>query len=104
MTWAPLRWLGNMSYSYYLIHGLVVRIAMVLLGRMLPFGMSDALFWGLMLVLYIATLLVSSLLFIVVEKPISLQPAGITVSRLQPFFHLHRQKQDATIFESDTKP
>lgn len=74
MTWAPLRWLGNMSYSYYLIHGFVVRICMVVFARALPQGMPDWVFWALMPVLYLATLLVSSLLFVMVEKPISLRP------------------------------
>ena len=45
MTWAPLRWLGNMSYSYYLVHGFVVRISMIILGRALPSGMPDWMFW-----------------------------------------------------------
>ena len=76
MVWAPLRWLGNMSYSYYLVHGFVVRIAMVLLARLLPHGMEDWVFWALMPVLYAATLAASALLFILVEKPISLQPSA----------------------------
>jgi hypothetical protein len=33
---APLRWLGNMSYSYYLVHGFVVRVAMVILAQGCP--------------------------------------------------------------------
>lgn len=74
MTLTPLRWLGNMSYSYYLLHGFVVRIAMVLLGRVLPEGMPGWLFWGLIPILFGLTVLASSLLFIFVEKPISLRP------------------------------
>jgi peptidoglycan/LPS O-acetylase OafA/YrhL len=76
MTVAPLRWLGNMSYSYYLVHGFVVRIVMVALARVLPHGMPDWVFWGFMPVLYAATLLASALLFIAVEKPVSLQPGA----------------------------
>jgi len=82
MTWAPLRWLGNMSYSYYLVHGFVVRIAMVVLGRVLPSGMPDWVFWGFMPILYLATLAASALLFVLVEKPISLRPAETKVNRL----------------------
>ena len=82
MTWAPLRWLGNMSYSYYLIHGFVVRIAMVMLARVLPFGMPDWIFWGFMPILYFVTLLSSSLLFVLVEKPISLRPTKANANRL----------------------
>ncbi len=77
MTWAPLRWLGNMSYSYYLLHGFVVRIAMVMLARLLPNGMSDWMFWVAMLGLYVATLAASAVLFLWVERPLSLQPARL---------------------------
>jgi exopolysaccharide production protein ExoZ len=84
MTWAPLRWLGNMSYSYYLIHGFVVRIGMVVLARLLPLGMQDWVFWVLMPILYVATLVTSSLLFILVEKPISLRPAATKVPKVVP--------------------
>ena len=73
MTWTPLRWLGNMSYSYYLVHGIVVRIACVLLARVLPAGMTGASFWLLGLALYGATLLAGAVLFILVEKPLSLR-------------------------------
>ncbi len=83
MTTAPLRWLGNMSYSYYLVHGFVVRIVMVLLARLLPGGMPDWLFWGAMPLLYVASLLVASVLFIVVEKPLSLQPSPAILAGMQ---------------------
>jgi exopolysaccharide production protein ExoZ len=76
MTITPVRWLGNMSYSYYLLHGFVVRIAMVMIAHALPFGLADWMFWALMPVLYVATLLASSVLFIVVEKPVSLRPVA----------------------------
>jgi exopolysaccharide production protein ExoZ len=79
MTIAPLRWLGNMSYSYYLMHGIITRIIMVPLMRMLPLGMPDWLFWALLPVVYVATLVASSLLFVLVEKPISLRPPVKTI-------------------------
>jgi exopolysaccharide production protein ExoZ len=84
MTVAPLRWLGNMSYSYYLIHGFVVRISMVILARALPIGMPDYLFWAFMPILYLATLMASSLLFVLVEKPLSLRPGVATVLKVRP--------------------
>ena len=104
MTLAPLRWLGNMSYSYYLVHGFVVRIAMVMLAQVLPLGMPDWVFWGFMPVLYVATLLASSLLFVIVEKPISLQPAATTISNLQSRFRLSRRTQITTVSEPGTGP
>jgi peptidoglycan/LPS O-acetylase OafA/YrhL len=84
MRWTPLRWLGNMSYSYYLLHGFVIRIGMVLLGRSLSGALPEALFWALMPLAYAATLLVSAALFVWVEKPFSLDTAPANTSRLAP--------------------
>ncbi len=74
MTWAPLRWLGNMSYSYYLSHGLLVRACFLALGRVLPDGMPAWAFWAVLPPLFAATLVAGAALFIVVEKPLSLRP------------------------------
>jgi exopolysaccharide production protein ExoZ len=82
MTWSPLRWLGNMSYSYYLVHGFVVRIFMGMLARVLPTGLPDSMFWALMPTLYLATLLVSSMVFVMIEKPISLRPVAANNRKL----------------------
>ena len=82
MAWTPLRWLGNMSYSYYLVHGFVVRAAMVVIGKVLHGPMPAVLFWVLIPALYVATLAVSSLLFVLVEKPFSLRP---TLSRAMAY-------------------
>ncbi|MDE2399060.1 MAG: acyltransferase [Burkholderiales bacterium] len=75
LAWTPLRWLGNMSYSYYLAHSL---------GLKLAFGVGAALLpparWGtaggmLMLPLSFAVSLVPSLLlYLAVERPLSLVP------------------------------
>lgn len=73
MVWTPLRWLGNMSYSYYLVHGFVVRAAMVALGHLLPGGLPVAVFWLLLPVVFAATLAGSAVLFIGVERPVSLR-------------------------------
>jgi len=35
-SWTPLRWLGNMSYSYYLCHGLALKALFMVLGRVMP--------------------------------------------------------------------
>jgi len=69
----PLRWLGNMSYTYFLCHGIVLNaIAYGLRGVLAPQSLSSISF-GLLLVLnVIATLVASTLLFAVVEKPLSL--------------------------------
>ena len=76
MAWTPLRWLGNMSYSYYLAHGLIVRCAMLCLGYVLPHGLPAWLFWTLIPVLFAVTSIGSAMLFLLVEKPMSLRPAS----------------------------
>ena len=55
-------------------------------------------------VLYVTTLLTSSLLFVIVEKPISLQPAATTIYSLQSRFRLSQQTQVATKSKPDAKP
>ncbi len=73
MRWAPIRWLGNMSYSFYLVHGFVVRAGMLLIAKVLAAPMPAWLFWALLPALYAAALGCSAVLFVAVEKPISLQ-------------------------------
>lgn len=73
LSYKPLRWLGNMSYSYYLIHGLTLKFLFLITGLLLPSGfVSNSLFFILVLPFFIATLISSFILFIVVERPLSL--------------------------------
>lgn len=76
--WTPLRWLGNMSYSYYLIHGLALKIAFDLLSRLVP-GRSDWImeYWLLLPPMFMATLLPATLLFATIEKPFSLATSTV---------------------------
>ena len=74
-SWAPLRWLGNMSYSYYLIHGLSLKFFFLVLAWVYPpEAKSGPLFWALVVPAFAVTLVPSALLFIWVEKPFSLAP------------------------------
>ncbi len=76
LAFAPLRWYGNMSYSYYLIHGLAIKGAFLVFARVIPpAGDSDVLFWVLLLPMFLVTLVPSALLFVLVEKPFSLSPS-----------------------------
>ncbi len=70
-SWAPLRWLGNMSYSYYLLHGFVVKATMEALARLLGHNIGT-LVWFAAIPLFIITLVPSAILFIWIEKPYSL--------------------------------
>ena len=46
LSFKPLRYLGNMSYSYYLIHGLTIKGIGFLISTMFPlFSFSGTTFW-----------------------------------------------------------
>ena len=73
-SWLPLRWLGNMSYSYYLLHGLVLKTAFLALSLLtMPANNNPTLlFCGLLPILFAATLVPSAILYLAVERPFSL--------------------------------
>lgn len=72
-SWTPLRWLGNMSYSYYLLHGLALKAAFLALAKVLPSTEHDLSLFSVMLPLMFATTLApTALLFLFVERPFSL--------------------------------
>jgi peptidoglycan/LPS O-acetylase OafA/YrhL len=72
-SWTPLRWLGNMSYSYYLIHGLTLKLAFVVLPvAVAPGGSSPWLIGALLPVMFVVTVFPALALFLLVERPFSL--------------------------------
>lgn len=71
-SWTPLRWLGNISYSYYLIHGLTLKLIAVVMLRLVPAEASVAAFWIGLPVFFFLTLVSSTLLFILVERRFSI--------------------------------
>ncbi|HKT16798.1 MAG TPA: acyltransferase [Stellaceae bacterium] len=72
--WTPLRWLGNISYSYYLMHAFVV-VAMVRIAELVgATAVSNSAFWTLIVPVFALSLLPAAALFVTVEKPFSLQP------------------------------
>ncbi|MGE3934072.1 MAG: acyltransferase family protein [Rhodospirillaceae bacterium] len=71
--WKPLRWLGNMSYSYYLIHGLVLKATTTALARVMPPPVTvEHVFWLALPPMFLLTAAVGAVLFLAVEKPLSL--------------------------------
>jgi exopolysaccharide production protein ExoZ len=71
-----LRWTGNISYSVYLIHGIVLNMVIAVLlhesaVRAHPLVSAVILFP----VSIVVTLAISTALFVLIEKPLSLQPA-----------------------------
>jgi exopolysaccharide production protein ExoZ len=74
-SWTPLRWLGNMSYSYYLLHGLSLKAIFLLFAVLAPATVYGPLFfWTLLPVTFGLTLIPASALFLLIEHPISLAP------------------------------
>ena len=77
-SWRPLRWLGNMSYSYYLIHGLTLKFIFLISGKLWPpVPVQTWKIWAGVPFAFILTLISSAILFIVVEKPFSLTPGSL---------------------------
>lgn len=71
LSWAPLRWMGNISYSYYLLHGLALQLFFMGLQRVLPAGGE----WAAALLLlpaWLATLPPCLALYLAIERPLSL--------------------------------
>lgn len=78
LSWTPLRWLGNMSYSYYLIHGLALNAAVLILPYALPVAaVGPMLFLLLVPLLFAVTLIPSFLLFVLIERPLSLTASPV---------------------------
>jgi len=70
----PLRWLGNMSYSYYLIHGGALHALRLLLRQPHAANAASALWcWLLLPVSLVVTVVISVPVFLLVEKRFSLR-------------------------------
>lgn len=77
-----LRWLGNISYSFYLLHGLTLKALSVAVHGVLPPGAyGTTIFWTMLLVGFPAAFAASTLLFVTVEKPLSLRKRPAPVAR-----------------------
>lgn len=73
-SWSPLRYLGNMSYSYYLMHGLTLHGIVLASAWILPPAERNSWAYAAIVPLaFCATWMTSTLLFACVEKPISLE-------------------------------
>lgn len=76
--WWPLRAWGNISYSYYLLHGLILN-ALLLLWPMS--AQAPYWYWLFLPFALVATLIASFILFILVERPLSLRPKPQSFTR-----------------------
>lgn len=71
-SWGPLRALGNMSYSFYLIHPLAMGTVREAIRRVGDPGQNSLVFAGLMLAGFAASWVAATLLFVAIEKPLSI--------------------------------
>jgi exopolysaccharide production protein ExoZ len=72
-SWTPLRWVGNMSYSYYLIHGLTLQGLNLMLSMLFPgLRLYSFMLFVTLLVGLTATIAVSCILYLLIEKPLSI--------------------------------
>jgi len=74
LSLAPLRWLGNCSYSFYLAHSLGVHVAGALTERLMPAAQWQGLgFWLALLGTGLAAAAATVPLYLFVERPFSLR-------------------------------
>jgi peptidoglycan/LPS O-acetylase OafA/YrhL len=73
-SWTPLRWLGNMSYSYYLIHGLALKAGFLALAVVIAKQATHGWgwFWLMLPLMFALSIVPSAMLFLFVERPFSL--------------------------------
>lgn len=73
-SWTPLRWLGNISYSYYLIHGLMLKFAFMMFSKAWPADQAaSGLFFVMIMPAFLLTLVPAFSLFALIERPFSLK-------------------------------
>jgi peptidoglycan/LPS O-acetylase OafA/YrhL len=69
----PIRWLGNLSYSYYLMHGLALKALFFALARYgVPQAIGGPSVWLLCPLAFFWTLVLTFPVFLFVERPLSL--------------------------------
>lgn len=76
----PIRALGRISYSYYLVHGLTLKAWKMALQVLAPTWTGPAMFCLISVVGFALTCISSSVMFVLVEEPLSLQGQS-TLSR-----------------------
>lgn len=76
-VWTPLRWFGNMSYSFYMTHVLSMRVfALFIPSLSLTFvGSAPLILVGFLPLFFLASLVPALVIFVWVERPFSLKKA-----------------------------
>jgi peptidoglycan/LPS O-acetylase OafA/YrhL len=61
------QWLGKISYSVYLIHGLVITVSVIVM-KAIGFSWNNDNYWGVVLIMGFFVIILSSVSYIVVER------------------------------------
>jgi exopolysaccharide production protein ExoZ len=76
LSWDWIRWLGNMSYSFYLVHGIPLHVFGILAARVHTGRLAPPLMWAAFIaafpLVFLVTAAACAALFLGIEKPISL--------------------------------
>jgi peptidoglycan/LPS O-acetylase OafA/YrhL len=73
LDWPPIRWLGNMSYSYYLIHSLAIHAVAAAAKRLHLDSTGTLAFPACLMAAFALSVVLSTALFHLVEAPYSLR-------------------------------
>jgi peptidoglycan/LPS O-acetylase OafA/YrhL len=75
----PARWLGTISYSVYLMHGIVLYVVLRRANSLAPIGsLSDVAYWLLIAGAGLLTVLLSAVTYSCIERPfIQTRPAAV---------------------------
>jgi exopolysaccharide production protein ExoZ len=69
----PLRWLGNISYSYYLLHGLTLKAIFLIVSNIFPGAVFGPwFFWAFLPIAFLITLPPTVILYLAIERRYSL--------------------------------
>ena len=81
-----LRWFGNMSYSYYLVHGLVIQAVIIIVNKYGWLQQIESFYIFIIfgIIVFFCSLIPAILLFLFIEKPYSIND---TLLYLQCFFN-----------------
>jgi len=72
LSFTPIRWLGNMSYSYYLTHSLALKLCFIVYGSLISRSIGSEIFYILLIPSFVATLIASYLVYYAIERRFSL--------------------------------
>jgi peptidoglycan/LPS O-acetylase OafA/YrhL len=77
LTWRPMRWLGNFSYSYYLIHALAIKAVAQLIDAVCHRQPNGFVFICGTAISLMDALVAGAVLFVTVERPFSIADRNV---------------------------